>query len=88
MEWRTPIRARICQNEAIELANAALGYVAPADDLQMIGDAHEVRGVVLSAAGRFDEARTALEEATANYERRGIVPRIARIRDRIAALAG
>ena len=52
----------------------------------MIGEAHEVRGVVLSAAGRSDEARTAFEAATSNYERKGIVPFMARIRERLASL--
>jgi hypothetical protein len=36
---------------AIELADAALGYVEPTDYLQMIGEAHEIRGMVLGAAG-------------------------------------
>jgi class 3 adenylate cyclase/tetratricopeptide (TPR) repeat protein len=71
---------------AIELADAAIGYVAPTDYVQMIGEAHEVRGIVLSAAGRLDDAHTAFDEAIANYERKGIVPLVARIRERLASL--
>ncbi|HEU4864888.1 MAG TPA: adenylate/guanylate cyclase domain-containing protein [Actinomycetota bacterium] len=89
--WRREAQALVHSSRgehdaAIELADAALGYVEPTDYVQMIGEAHEVRGVVLSAAGRSDEARTAFEAATSNYERKGIVPFMARIRERLASL--
>ena len=69
---------------AIEFADAAIGHVAPTDYVQMIGEAHVVRGVVLGAAGR--SARAAFDEAIANFERKGIVPLVARIRERLASL--
>ena len=89
--WRREAQALVHSSRgehdaAIELTDAALGYVEPTDYVQMIGEAHEVRGVVLSAAGRSDEARTAFEAATSNYERKGIVPFMARIRERLASL--
>jgi class 3 adenylate cyclase/tetratricopeptide (TPR) repeat protein len=73
---------------AIELAVAAIGQVEPTDYLEMIGEAHEIRGDVLAASRRLDEAREAYDAALARYERKGIAPRIARIRNRIAALSG
>jgi class 3 adenylate cyclase/tetratricopeptide (TPR) repeat protein len=73
---------------AIELADAAVGHAEPTDYLDMIGETHEIRGDVLVASGRLDEARAAYDAALTRYERKGIVPRIARIRDRVAALAG
>ena len=71
---------------AIELADAALGYVAPTDYLQMIGEAQEVRGAVLATAGRLADARDAFGDALATYERKGIIPFVARTRGRLASL--
>ena len=42
--------------------------------------------VVLVAAGRQDDARAAFQQALASLERKDIVPQIARMRERIAAL--
>ncbi len=74
-------------DEAIAMADAAIGFVQPTDYVDMIGEAHEVRGVVLEAAGRHDDAQASFEEAIASLERKGIVPLIARVRGRIAALS-
>ncbi len=71
---------------AIAMADAAIAFVQPTDYVGMIGDAHEVRGVVLAAAGRHDDAQASFEEAIASLERKGIVPAIARLHRRIAAL--
>jgi tetratricopeptide (TPR) repeat protein len=73
---------------AISLADDALAFVEPTDYVEMLGSAHEVRGTVLAAAGRTDEARVAFEAALRQFEGKGIVPLIARMRERIAALAG
>jgi class 3 adenylate cyclase/tetratricopeptide (TPR) repeat protein len=88
--WREA-RARVLSDRgehdaALGLAEAAIAHVAPTDYLQMIGEAHEVRALVLSAAGRFDEARAAFDTAIANYERKGIVSSVTRIRSRLASL--
>ena len=72
---------------AIAFADAAVGHVERTDYLDMIGEAHEIRGDVLAVSGRLDEARGAYDAASSRYERKGIVPRIARIRDRIGRLA-
>jgi class 3 adenylate cyclase/tetratricopeptide (TPR) repeat protein len=73
---------------AIELADAAIGHVRPTDYLEMIGEAHEIAADVLAAGGRRDDARSAYEEALAAYGRKGVVPRIERLRERVASLAG
>ncbi|MCI0633635.1 MAG: AAA family ATPase [Actinobacteria bacterium] len=73
-------------HEAIALADAAAEQVAPTDYLDMIGEAHEVRGMVLAVAGRTEEARTAFDDAIAQFERKGIVPAIARVRGRVELL--
>jgi hypothetical protein len=68
------------------MADSALGFVQPTDYVGMIGEAHEVRGIVLAAAGRAGEATAALRDALASFERKGIVPQIARVREWIEAL--
>jgi class 3 adenylate cyclase/tetratricopeptide (TPR) repeat protein len=73
-------------DEALELADEALGFVEPTDYLQMIGEAHEVRGVVLAKAGRDGEARAPFDEALANYARKGIIPFVTKVRGRLASL--
>jgi predicted negative regulator of RcsB-dependent stress response len=49
------------------------------------GGGHEVRGSILEAAGRGDDARAAYETALERFERKGNVVSAARIRDRLAA---
>jgi L-asparaginase/Glu-tRNA(Gln) amidotransferase subunit D len=45
-----------------------------------------VRGIVLKATGRGDDAREAFEEALTRYERKGNVVAAARVRARIDGL--
>jgi tetratricopeptide (TPR) repeat protein len=71
---------------ASAMADEAVGFVQETDYVGMIGDAHEVRGRVLVAAGRRDAARAAFQQALASLERKDIVPQIARIREEIASL--
>ena len=71
---------------ASTMAHEVLGFVQPTDYVGMIGEAYEVQGRVLETAGRQNEARAAFERALASFERKGIVPQIARIRERIEAL--
>ena len=53
----------------------------------MQADAYASFGDVLDAAKRDDEARSALEEALALYERKGNVPEAARTRQRLDSYA-
>jgi tetratricopeptide (TPR) repeat protein len=69
---------------ALSLADQAVAIIADTDYLVWQGDVHEVRGIVLANAGRHDEARSAFEEARSRYERKGVVPALARIRRRLA----
>ncbi len=71
---------------AIAMIDVALGFIRPTDYVYMLGGAHEVRGVVLAAAGRAEEARAAFADAVGQFERKGILPAIARVRGRIASL--
>ncbi len=71
---------------AIELADAAIGFVDDTDYLCYKGDAHVTRAIVLANAGRIDEARADLERALAFFEAKGVVPTIARTRERLAEL--
>jgi tetratricopeptide (TPR) repeat protein len=89
--WRMA-RARISSHrgevdEALRLADEAVSIVGDTDYLAWQGDAHEVRGSVLDAAGRGDDARAAYETAVERFERKGNVVAAARVRDRLAALA-
>jgi class 3 adenylate cyclase/tetratricopeptide (TPR) repeat protein len=89
-EWRMALaRIRSAQgrlDEALALADEAGGIVAPTDYLSMQAEAHEIRGDVLAALDRTDEARAELEQAVRDFERKGSVPAAARIRSRIAEL--
>ncbi len=71
---------------ALERADEATGIIENTDYLAWQGDVHEVRGIVLANAGRRDEAQSAFEESMSRYERKGVVPAVARIRTRLAAL--
>ena len=72
--------------EALTLADEAVEIVDRTDYLVWQGDGYEVRGMVLEAAGRHDDARAAFDEALARYERKGNVPAAARIRARLERL--
>jgi class 3 adenylate cyclase/tetratricopeptide (TPR) repeat protein len=71
---------------ALSLADQAVAIIADTDYLVWQGDVHEVRGMVLANAGRRDEAQAAFQEAMSRYERKGVVPAVARIRERLADL--
>jgi class 3 adenylate cyclase/tetratricopeptide (TPR) repeat protein len=71
---------------ALSLADQAVAIIADTDYVVWQGDVHEVRGIVLANASRLDEARSAFEEALSRYERKGVVPAVARIRTRLEEL--
>jgi class 3 adenylate cyclase/tetratricopeptide (TPR) repeat protein len=73
--------------EALRLADEAVEIMEPTDYLVFQGDGLEVRGQVLLAAGRGDDARVAFEEALARYEQKGNVVSAARIRAQLDGLA-
>jgi tetratricopeptide (TPR) repeat protein len=70
--------------EALRLADEAVGIVGRTDYVVWQGDSHEVRGMVLEAAGRGDEARAAYGQALERYDTKGNVVAAARIRERLA----
>jgi len=72
--------------EALRLVDEAVAIMERTDYLVFQGDGHEVRGQVLAAAGRGDDARAEFVDALARYERKGNVVAAARIRGRLAAL--
>jgi class 3 adenylate cyclase/tetratricopeptide (TPR) repeat protein len=74
--------------EALRLADEAVEINERTDCLAWQGDGLEVRGMVLEAAGRGDDARGALEEAVSRYERKGNVVAAARVRRRLEELVG
>jgi class 3 adenylate cyclase/tetratricopeptide (TPR) repeat protein len=69
--------------QALRLADEAVEINEGTDYINWQGDGHEVRGLVLHAAGRGDDAREAFEEAIDRYERKGNVPAAARVRARL-----
>jgi len=89
MAWRLALArilaSRGALDEAVTLADEASTIVDATEYLVWQGDAHEVRGIVLSAAGRADEAASAYREAIERYERKGVAPALARVRARLAA---
>jgi predicted RNA polymerase sigma factor len=52
----------------------------------MSATAHERRAEVLAALDRIEEARAAFEQAMMRFERKGSVPDVTRVRDRMAGL--
>ncbi|HEX5936265.1 MAG TPA: adenylate/guanylate cyclase domain-containing protein [Actinomycetota bacterium] len=86
-EWRTA-QARVLAHrgefeEAMRLVDEALAIAGGTDYLDWQGQAFEVRGLVLAAAGRRDDARAAYEEALDRFERKGNVVGAARVRERL-----
>ncbi|HEY2966667.1 MAG TPA: adenylate/guanylate cyclase domain-containing protein [Actinomycetota bacterium] len=75
-------------NEALALADEAVAINQTTDYLTWQGESDEVRGMVLTAAGRTDEALEAYTRALDRFERKGVVPAAARVRARIAELLG
>jgi tetratricopeptide (TPR) repeat protein len=75
-------------DEALALADEAVAINATTDYLTWQAESDEVRGMVLAAAGRTDEAIAAHGVALERFERKGAVPAAARTRTRIAELLG
>jgi tetratricopeptide (TPR) repeat protein len=72
--------------EAERLVREALDFSGRSDSPIAHGDAFFSLAEVLEAAGRRDEALAALREALVHYERKPIIPRARRTRERLAAL--
>jgi len=72
--------------DALRLADEAVEICERTDYLVWQGDGHEVRGQVLEAAGRGEDAGAAFEEALARYEQKGNVVAAARIRAQLDGL--
>ena len=90
--WRMA-RARVLAasgafEEALRLADETVEIMEGTDYLVYQGDGHEIRGQVLEAAGRGDDARAAFEEALSRYERKGNVVPAARVRAELDRLGG
>ena len=73
---------------ALALADEAVAINGATDYLAWQAESDEVRGMVLAAAGRFDEARKAYGRALERFERKGVIPAVHRVRGRSAALEG
>ncbi len=71
---------------ALALADESVAINETTDYVAWQGDALEARGRVLAAAGRLDEARRTYGDALDRYDRKGVLPSIERLRNRIAAL--
>jgi tetratricopeptide (TPR) repeat protein len=88
--WRTA-RARILSfrgraEEALALADEAVKIVDPTDYLDLKAGVHQIRGEILEACGRTKEARAELEHAVRDFERKGSVPAMERVRRRLEEL--
>ena len=86
-EWRTA-QARVLADrrrfdEALALVEEAVAIAEVTDYLDWQAQGHEVRGIVLEAAGRGDDARAAYEDALDRFERKGNVVAAARVRRRL-----
>ena len=71
---------------ALALADEAVAINGATDYPNWGGEGYEIRGTILLAAGRVPEARGAISEALARYERKGTVPWAERARLRLEAL--
>jgi tetratricopeptide (TPR) repeat protein len=88
--WRS-VRARVLSREgrveeAIELADGAVGLLAASDGIGEQADALLVLSEVLGGAGRKEDAGRAIQEAIDLYERKGNVVAAAAARVALAAL--
>jgi tetratricopeptide (TPR) repeat protein len=91
-EWRMA-QSRVLSHrgeheEALAVVNEAIAINARTDYLTWQAESDEVQGIVLSGAGRTDEAAEAFERARERFERKGAVPAVERVRARIAELLG
>ena len=71
---------------ALALLDEAIDIVEATDYLDFRAETSAVRGIVLRAAGRTEEARAAFERALDMYERKGALPAARRVRDELATL--
>jgi class 3 adenylate cyclase/tetratricopeptide (TPR) repeat protein len=88
--WRAA-KALVCSargqhGEAEQLARESVAWAERTDGLRHQGDAYSVLAQVLEAAGRREDAVSAWQEALDRYERKGIIPLVRRVRERLAAL--
>jgi tetratricopeptide (TPR) repeat protein len=88
--WRMAL-ARVLSHRgdhdrALGLADEAIAINASTDYLAWQAESDEVRGTVLAAAGRPDEALASFRSALERYERKGVVPLAAWLRERIASI--
>ena len=72
--------------EAERLAREALTHIERTDSPKLQADAYCDLAEVLEAAGRRDEAVAAWGDALKRYERKGVVPLVRRVRERLASL--
>ena len=72
--------------EGEQLAREAVRFACETDSLLWQGQALCDLAEVLEAADRRDEAIAAWEDALERYERKGVVPLVRRVRERLAAL--
>jgi tetratricopeptide (TPR) repeat protein len=79
--------SRGSHNEAERLAREAVAIVEPTDSLSEQGQALTDFAEVLSAAGKPDEARAALEQALDRYERKKNLVMTDRVREKLATTA-
>jgi class 3 adenylate cyclase/tetratricopeptide (TPR) repeat protein len=69
-------------------AREAVSILDATDYLAWQAEGDEVHGTVLAAAGRTGKARAALVRSIERFERKGVVPAVARVRERLASLLG
>jgi class 3 adenylate cyclase/tetratricopeptide (TPR) repeat protein len=87
LEVRAKILARRGEHaEAERLAREAIAWAEPTDGLEVKADSYRDLAIVLSAAGRRDEALAALAQAQAFYEQKGHTVGIARVEELRAEL--
>jgi class 3 adenylate cyclase/predicted negative regulator of RcsB-dependent stress response len=79
---------RRSHDTAAVLAEQAVALLEPTDYLAWQAEGDEVHGIVLGAAGRTDVARAAFERAIDRFERKGVVPAVARVGGRLEQLMG
>jgi class 3 adenylate cyclase/tetratricopeptide (TPR) repeat protein len=89
-EWRIAkarvLSSRGVHDEALTLADEAIEIADATDYLGWQAECYEVRGMVLGATGRGDDARSAYREALDRFERKSNVVAAARIRQRLEGL--
>jgi predicted negative regulator of RcsB-dependent stress response len=68
------------------VADEGVAIMDATDYVDWQGGGHEIRGAILEAAGRGDDARAAYKEALDRFERKGNVVSAERITSRLAAL--